>query len=184
MAAPLMPKATAIWLIDNSKLTFEQIAEFCHLHLLEVQAIADGEAAIGMVGYDPIASGQLALTEIQRCELDAAARLQLTPPVTPDTLLGKKGGRYTPVAKRHDKPDAIAWLIKYYPDLNDAQICRLLSTTRNLIKSVRQKTHWNASNIKPRSPVQLGLCSQANLDAVIQENRGAGDTQPTADSNP
>lgn len=183
MAAPLMPKATAIWLIDNTKLTFEQIAEFCHLHLLEVQAIADGEAAIGMVGYDPIASGQLALVEIQRCELDPSARLQLTPPVTPDSLLGKKGGRYTPVAKRHDKPDAIAWIIKYYPDLSDAQICRLLSTTRNLIKTVRQKTHWNTANIKPRSPVQIGLCTQADLDAAIQGIRGVDDNAVAADSS-
>jgi uncharacterized protein len=169
MAAPLMPKATAVWLIDNTKLAFQQIAEFCHLHLLEVQAIADGEAAIGMVGYNPIDSGQLTLAEIQRCERDPNASLILTPPVTPESLLGKKGRRYTPVAKRQDKPDAIAWILKYYPNVTEAQICRLLSTTRSLIKSVRQRTHWNTVNIKPRNPVQLGLCSQVDLDQMLQE---------------
>jgi len=169
MGAPLMPKATAVWLIDNTKLTFQQIAEFCHLHLLEVQAIADGEAAIGMVGYNPIDSGQLTLAEIQRCEPDPQTRLVLTPPVTPESLLGKKSRRYTPVAKRQDKPDAIAWILKYYPDVSEAQICRLLSTTPSLIKAVRQRTHWNAANIKPRNPVQIGLCSQTDLDQVLQE---------------
>lgn len=169
MAAPLMPKATAVWLIDNTKLTFPQIAEFCHLHLLEVQAIADGEAAIGMVGYNPIDSGQLTLAEIQRCEREASASLVLTPPVTPESLLGKKSRRYTPVAKRQDKPDAIAWILKYYPDVPEAEICRLLSTTRSLIKAVRQRTHWNAVNIKPRNPVQVGLCAQTDLDQVLQE---------------
>jgi hypothetical protein len=169
MAAPLMPKATAVWLIDNTKLTFQQVAEFCHLHPLEVQAIADGESAVRMVGYNPIDSGQLTLAEIQRCELDSQAQLFLTPPVTPESLLGKKSRRYTPVAKRQDKPDAIAWVLKYYPDMTEAQLCRLLSTTRSLIKSVRQRTHWNAANIKPRNPVQAGLCSQTDLDQILRE---------------
>lgn len=175
MLVPLMPKATAVWLIDNTKLTFQQIAEFCHLHPLEVQAIADGEAAMGMGGYDPIASSQLTLAEIQRCEADPTARLQIMTPVTPESLLSKKGKRYMPVAKRHDKPDAIAWIIKHYPDVTDAQICRLLATTRNLIKSVRMKTHWNAANIKPKSPVIMGLCEQAALDELIQESKSPED---------
>lgn len=175
MLAPLMPKATAIWLIDNTKLTFQQIAEFCHLHPLEVQAIADGEAAVGMGGYDPIVSAQLTLAEIQRCEADPIARLHIMTPVTPESLLNKKGQRYMPVAKRHDKPDAIAWLIKHCPELTDAQLCRLMATTRNLIKSVRMKTHWNAAHIKPRSPVIMGLCSQAELDELVKQSRSSED---------
>lgn len=171
MTAPLMPKATAVWLIENTSLTFQQIAAFCQLHSLEVQAIADGETAVGMAGFDPIASGQLTLEEIQRCEADAQGILFLSPPMTPESVLKKKSSRYTPVAKRQDKPDAIAWVLKYYPEMNDGQICQLLSTTRNLIKTVRQKTHWNAANIKPRNPVQIGLCNQADLDTAIHAAR-------------
>jgi len=167
MAMPLMPKATAVWLIDNTSLTFEQIAEFCHIHPLEIQAIADGESSVGMTGFNPLTSQQLTLEEIKRCEADKTAKLQLTPPITADSLLGKKKTRYTPVSKRHDRPDAIAWLLKYYPNLTDMQICRLLGTTKPMIHSIRTKTHWNASNIKPRNPVQLGLCTQVELDAAI-----------------
>lgn len=167
MATPLMPKATAVWLIENTKLTFDQIAEFCAIHLLEIQAIADGESSVGMVGFNPITSRQLTLEEIQRCEADSTAHLNLTPPITADSLLGKKKTRYTPVAKRQDRPDAIAWLLKFHPNLTDTQICRLLGTTKPMIKSIRTRTHWNTTNIKPRSPVQLGLCTQSELDAVI-----------------
>lgn len=168
MPTPLMPKATAVWLIENTGLTFEQIAEFCHIHPLEIQAIADGESSVGMVGFNPITSQQLTLDEIKRCEADKTAHLQLTPPITADSLLGKKKGRYTPVAKRQDRPDAIAWLLKFHPHLTDVQICNLLGTTKSMIKSIRTRTHWNTSNIKPRSPVQLGLCTQSELDAVIE----------------
>lgn len=167
MATPLMPKATAVWLIENTSLTFEQIAEFCAIHPLEIQAIADGESSVGMVGFNPITSRQLTIEEIQRCEADKTAHLYLTPPITADSLLGKKKTRYTPVAKRQDRPDAIAWLLKFHPSLTDTQICRLLGTTKPMIKSIRTRTHWNTSNIKPRSPVQLGLCTQSELDAAI-----------------
>lgn len=162
-----MPKATAVWLIENTSLTFDQIADFCHIHQLEVRAIADGEAAVGMLGFDPISSGQLTLAEIHRCEADPKEKLHLTPPVTAESILGKKGGRYTPVSKRQDRPDSIAWLLKFYPELTDLQICRLLGTTKGMIKSVRSRTHWNAANIKPHSPVQVGLCTQAELDQAI-----------------
>lgn len=167
MATPLMPKATAVWLIENTGLTFDQIAEFCAIHPLEIQAIADGESSVGMVGFDPITSRQLTIEEIQRCEADTTARLRLTPPITADSLLAKKRTRYTPVAKRQDRPDAIAWLLKFHPGLTDTQICRLLGTTKPMIKSIRTRTHWNTSNIKPRNPVQLGLCTQSELDAVV-----------------
>lgn len=169
MASPLMPKATAVWLIENTALSFEQIAAFCGLHSLEVQAIADGDVSTGMVGLDPIASSQLSLEEIHRCENDPTARLSLIPPVSADTILGKKRSRYTPVSKRQDRPDAIAWLVKYYPDMTDSQICRLLGTTKPMIKAVKTKTHWNSINIKPRSPVHLGLCSQVELDKAIEK---------------
>ena len=167
MATPLMPKATAIWLIENTKLTFDQIAEFCAIHPLEIQAMADGESSVGMVGFNPVTSRQLTIEEIQRCEADSTAHLQLSPPITADSLLGKKRTRYTPVAKRQDRPDAIAWLLKFHPSLTDTQICRLLGTTKPMIKSIRTRTHWNTSNIKPRNPVQLGLCTQSELDAAI-----------------
>jgi len=168
MQMPLMPKATAVWLIENTGLTFDQIAEFCHIHPLEIQAIADGESSTGMVGFNPITSQQLTAEEIKRCEADSSAHLQLTPPVTADSLLGKKKTRYTPVSKRQDRPDAIAWLLKFYPNLTDTQICQLLGTTKPMIKSIRTRTHWNTSNIKPRNPVQLGLCTQTELDAAIK----------------
>lgn len=169
MTVPLMPKATAVWLIENTTLTFEQVANFCGLHILEVQAIADGEAAVSMIGFDPVTSGQLTAEEIKRCEADSSLSLQLTPPLTADAILGKKTSRYTPVSKRQDRPDAIAWLLKYYPAIPEAQICRLLGTTKNMIIAVRGKTHWNSANIKPRNPVQLGLCTQVELDNLIAQ---------------
>ncbi len=171
MPSPLMPKATAVWLVENTTLTFEQIANFCGLHILEIQAIADGEAAVGMMGMNPITMGQLSQAEIERCEADPTASLHLTPPITAESVLGKKSSKYTPVSKRQDRPDAIAWLLKYCPELSDGQICRLLGTTRPTIHAVRSKTHWNSPNIKPRNPVQIGLCNQAQLDEVITEAR-------------
>jgi hypothetical protein len=166
MALPLMPKATAVWLVENTSLTFEQIAEFCGIHPLEVQAIADGEVAIGIVGQDPIANGQLTREEIQRCEADANARLRLLA-AQAVTHAKTKGARYTPVSKRQDKPDAIAWLIKHHPELSDAQLCKLIGTTKDTIAKVRDRSHWNTANIKPRNPVTLGLCSEPDLEKAV-----------------
>lgn len=168
MAIPLMPKATAVWLIDNTTLTFDQIAEFCGLHPLEVKGIADGEVAIGIVGIDPVANNQLTREEIARCEADREARLKLTVSAVPKPVARAKGARYTPVSKRQDRPDAIAWIIKYHPEISDAQIQKLLGTTKATILSVRGRSHWNAQNIKPRDPVSLGICTQLDLDRAVQ----------------
>ncbi|WP_428247902.1 DUF1013 domain-containing protein [Ferrovibrio sp.] len=167
MALPLMPKATAVWLIDNTKLTFDQIAYFCGLHPLEVKGIADGEVAVGIVGQDPIANNQLTPEEIARCEANPAANLKLLEPTVPLARQKTKGARYTPLSKRQDRPDAIAWLLKYHPEVGDAQVQKLLGTTKATIDSVRSRTHWNAPNIKPRDPVSLGICSQSELDRVL-----------------
>ncbi len=167
MALPLMPKATAVWLVENTSLTFEQIAAFCGLHSLEVQAIADGEVAVGMVGLDPVVNGQLTKTEIERCERNPDLRLRLLVPDLPQPAARSKGPRYTPITKRGDKPDAIAWLIKHHPELSDAQLCRLIGTTKPTIAAVRDRSHWNAANIKPRNPVLLGLCSQRELEEAL-----------------
>lgn len=167
MALPLMPKATAVWLVENTSLSFEQIAAFCGLHSLEVQAIADGEVAVGMVGLDPIVNGQLTKTEIERCEKNEALRLKLLIVDLPQVTARSKGPRYTPITKRGDKPDAIAWLLKQHPELSDAQTCRLIGTTKPTIASVRDRTHWNAANIKTRNPVLLGLCTQRELEEAL-----------------
>lgn len=167
MALPLMPKATAVWLVENTSLSFEQIAAFCGLHSLEVQAIADGEVAVGMVGLDPIVNGQLTKTEIERCEKNEALRLKLLIVDLPQVTARSKGPRYTPITKRGDKPDAIAWLLKQHPELSDAQTCRLIGTTKPTIASVRERTHWNAANIKTRNPVLLGLCTQRELEEAL-----------------
>ncbi len=166
MTLPLMPKATAVWLIDKTALTFTQIAEFCGMHPLEVQAIADGEVAQGINGYDPVANHQVTAAEIRRCEADADARLKLLPSASP---LPKKsrGGRYTPVAKRNDRPDAIAYLLRHFPQISEAQVIKLLGTTKDTIAKVRDRRHWNSANIKPRDPVILGLCSQTDLNAAV-----------------
>jgi hypothetical protein len=167
MALPLMPKATAVWLVENTSLSFEQIAAFCGMHSLEVQAIADGEVAVGMVGLDPIANGQLTKQEIERCEKNQDLRLKLLVADLPQVASRSKGPRYTPITKRGDKPDAIAWLLKHHPELSDAQLCRLIGTTKPTIAAVRDRTHWNVANIKPRSPVMLGLCSQRELEEAL-----------------
>jgi len=167
MALPLMPKATAVWLIDNTKLTFDQIGRFCGLHPLEVKGIADGEVAVGIVGLDPVANGQLAAGEIERCETDAAADLNLLAPSVPLQRQKTKGAKYTPVSKRQDRPDAIAWLLKYHPEVPTAQIQKLLGTTKATIDRVKNHTHPNHANIKPRDPVYLGICSQTELDRVL-----------------
>ncbi len=166
MSLPLMPKATAVWLIDKTALTFTQIAEFCGMHPLEVQAIADGEVAQGIVGYDPVANSQVTAAEIARCEKDEGARLKLLAPVNPPPKKGR-GARYTPVAKRNDRPDAIAFVLRNFPQLSEAQVVKLLGTTKDTIQKVRERSHWNSSNIKPRDPVILGLCSQTDLNSMV-----------------
>ena len=168
MTLPLMPKATAVWLIEKTALTFTQIAEFCGMHPLEVQAIADGEVAQGIVGYDPVANIQVTADEIKRCEKDDTLRLKLLPSASPQPKRGR-GARYTPVAKRNDRPDGIAFIIRNYPQLTEAQVGKLMGTTKDTIHKVRDRTHWNSSNIKPRDPVILGLCSQTDLNAAINQ---------------
>jgi hypothetical protein len=171
MNAPLMPKATAVWLVDNTALTFDQIAEFCGLHALEVQAIADEEVAIGMQGLDPIANGQLTREEISRCEGDTSLRLEMAANDIPIPEARSKGPRYTPLSKRQDKPDAVAWLLRHYPELSDAQIGRLIGTTKPTINSIRDRTHWNSPNLRPRSPVEIGLCTMDELESNLQTAR-------------
>ena len=171
MNIPLMSKATAIWLIDNTTLTFEQIAEFCGLHPLEVQGIADGEVAKGIIGVDPIVNGQLTKEEIKRCEKNITAKLELsgnTIKVMKEQNKTKKKNRYTPVARRQDKPNAIAWILKNCPEITERQIVKLIGTTKATINSVKDKTHWNFSNVKPKDPVLLGLCSQTDLNITYE----------------
>ena len=174
MKLPLMPKASAVWLVENTALTFEQIAAFCGMHALEVQGIADGEVAIGIAGLDPVANGQLTREELARCEADKSARLQLLDTSLPAPVVRTKGARYTPVSKRQERPSAIAWLLRHHGDLSDAQIGRLVGTTKSTIDKVRDRTHWDMQNIKPQSPVTLGLCSQEQLDSALDRiNRAA-----------
>jgi uncharacterized protein len=179
MVLPLMPKATAVWLVEHTSLTFEQIAAFCGLHALEVQAIADGEVATMMQGLDPIANGQITKEEIERCETDPKLRLKISDHAHPVAPSRSKGPKYTPISKRQDKPDAISWILKNHPELSDAQISRLIGTTKPTIAAVRDRTHWNSPNIKPRNPVAIGLCSQADLEAaVFQARRHTGGVAP------
>jgi hypothetical protein len=166
-----MPKATAVWLVDNTTLSFAQISEFCGLHDLEIQAIADGEVAIGMVGRDPIANGELTKEEIARCEADPAAHLRLQVHNRPQPVTRAGGPRYTPVAKRQDRPDAIAWLLKNHPELQDSQIAKLVGSTKSTIQAIRDRTHWNSANIKQRDPITLGLCSLRDLNAAVEKAR-------------
>ena len=182
MAVPLMPKATAVWLVENTSLTFEQIADFCGLHPLEVQGIADGEVAIGIVGLDPALNGQLTREEILRCEADPAARLKMAKHDIPLPAPRTKGPRYTPVSKRQDKPDAVAWLVRHHPELTDAQISKLIGTTKQTIAAVRDRTHWNSPNLRPRDPVLLGLCSQNDLNNAVLRARKAQEKAAAAKS--
>ncbi len=170
MSDILMPKATAVWLIDNTTLTFDQIADFCGLHHLEVKGIADGDVAENMRGVDPISGGELTREQIQKAEDDADYRMKVAASKIAHIPQPKrKGARYTPVARRGDKPDAIAWFIRNHPEVTDPQISKLIGTTKSTITNVREKTHWNSENIKPVDPVTLGLCSQIELDEVIQK---------------
>ena len=166
--APLMPKATAVWLVENTSLTFDQIADFCVLHPLEVKGIADGEVAAGIKGHDPITSGQLTRDEIARAEKNSGYRLQLAKSkVTLPEIKKVRGPRYTPLSRRQDRPNAILWLVRNHPELKDAQIMRLVGTTKATLQAVRDRTHWNSSGLSPLDPVTLGLCSQMDLDLEV-----------------
>jgi uncharacterized protein len=169
MNKPLMPKATAVWLVDNTTLSFAQIADFCGLHELEVQGIADGDVAAGVKGFDPVANNQLDPIEIERGEKDPGYRLKLkfNPAAVGEEK--RRGPRYTPLSKRQDRPAAILWLVKFHPELSDGQIGKLVGTTKPTIQSIRERTHWNIANIQPIDPVALGLCRQSELDAAVQQ---------------
>jgi uncharacterized protein len=176
MDKPLMPKATAVWLIDNTRLTFDQIADFCGLHPLEVKGIADGEVGAGIRGLDPIGQGMLTRAELERCEKDLKSRLSIARSVASTVKPPKRREpRYTPLSKRQDRPDAIAWLLRHHPELGDVQICKLLGTTKNTVQAVRDRTHWKSQEIRPRDPVLLGLCQQIELDDAIARAHAEAD---------
>ena len=162
---PLMPHATATWLVDNTGLSFDQIAEFCGLHILEVQAMADDLAGSKYTGRDPVHAGELTQAEIERGQDDPSYVLKMQK--APLEVTRTKGPRYTPVSKRQDKPDGIAWILRNHPEITDAQIGKLIGTTRTTIAAIRDRSHWNIANIQPKDPVTLGLCSQRELDAIV-----------------
>ncbi|WOI56643.1 DUF1013 domain-containing protein [Palleronia sp. LCG004] len=166
---PIMAKATAVWLVDNTTLTFKQVADFCSLHELEVQGIADGDVAAGVKGFDPVSNNQLTQDEIDRAEKDPTHRLKLkfNPAAVGEEK--RRGPRYTPLSKRQDRPASILWLVKFHPELADAQISRLVGTTKPTIQAIRERTHWNINNIEPIDPVALGLCKQSELDQQVQK---------------
>jgi hypothetical protein len=180
MAQPLMPHATASWLVDNTALSFPQIAEFCGLHILEVQAIADDMAATKLTGRDPVRAGELTMAEIEKGQKDPNYRLVMQK--GPDQQRRTKGPRYTPVSKRQDKPDGIAWIIRNHPEVSDGQISKLIGTTRTTIAAIRDRTHWNIANIVPKDPVTLGLCSQRELDAVVAKAAKAAGIEAQTDT--
>lgn len=167
---PLMPKATAVWLVENTALSFDQIADFCGLHILEVQGIADGDVAAGIRGKDPITGGELSRDEIKAAEADPNHRLKLLKSkVRLPEIKAKKAARYTPTSRRQDRPNAIQWLVKSHPELKDSQIIKLVGTTKPTITQIRERTHWNSANLVPQDPVTLGLCTQTDLDAEVQK---------------
>ena len=184
---PLMPHATASWLVDNTALSFEQIAEFCGLHILEVNAMADDLASSKYTGRDPVRSGELTMAEIEKGQNDPSYSLVMQK--APAQVSRTKGPRYTPVSKRQDKPDGIAWLLRNHPEISDGAICKLIGTTRNTIQAIRERSHWNISEIQPKDPVTLGLCSQRELDAIVAraakkaglEDKAADDTRFAGD---
>ncbi len=169
MNKPLMAKATAVWLVDNTTLSFKQIAEFCGMHELEVQGIADGDVAGGVKGFDPIANNQLEQIEIDRGQRDPLYRLKLKYNAAAVGEEKRRGPRYTPLSKRQDRPASILWLVKFHPELSDGAIGKLVGTTKPTIESIRERTHWNINNITPVDPVALGLCKQSELDAAVQQ---------------
>ncbi len=166
---PIMAKATAVWLVDNTTLSFAQIGEFCGLHPLEVQGIADGDVAAGVKGFDPIANNQLVPEEIEKAEKDPAYRLKLKFYAAAVGEEKRRGPRYTPLSKRQDRPASILWLVKFHPELSDGQVSKLVGTTKPTIQAIRERTHWNINNIDPIDPVALGLCKQSELDAAVQK---------------
>ncbi len=179
----LMPKATAVWLVDNTALSFDQIAGFCRLHPLEVKAIADGDAAQGIKGLDPIATGQLSREEITKAERSPDYRLKISDPKVRVPEAKRKGARYTPLSKRQDRPNAILWLVRNHPELKDAQISRLVGTTKSTIDQVKNRSHWNASNLTPMDPVSLGICSQIDLDLEVERSsKGRPSVEVTGDT--
>ena len=182
MATPLlMPKATAVWLVDNTALSFEQIAAFCGLHPLEVQGVADGDVAGGIMGVNPIQNGQLTREEIQKAETDPSYRMKMSEPKVRVAAAKRKGPRYTPISRRNERPGAIKWLLRNHPELKDAQIMRLVGTTKSTIDSVREGTHWNTANIVAMDPVTLGLCSQMDLDLEVKRASKGSMTPDEAD---
>lgn len=182
MALPLMPKATAVWLVENTTLSFEQIGAFCGMHPLEVQGIADGEVATGIIGQDPITSGQLTREELEIAQANPKHQLSLSSKSAAFLQKKSKGARYTPVARRQDKPEAIAWILKHHPYLPDSKIVKLIGTTKKTIDSIKQRTHWNINNIKAKDPVLLGLCMQMHLDEMVKKYRPAHlDAAPVVD---
>ena len=180
MVQPLMPHATAAWLVDNSALSFIQIADFCGLHILEVQAIADDTAATKLTGRDPVRAGELTHAEIDKGQADPDHALQMHK--APDPVTRTKGPRYTPVSKRQDKPDGINWIIRNHPEVTDGQISKLIGTTRTTIAAIRDRTHWNMANIQPKDPVTLGLTSQRELDAAVTKAQKAAGTPARTDT--
>jgi hypothetical protein len=168
-ATPLMPKATAVWLVENTSLSFEQIGRFCNLHELEVKAIADGEAALTIKGLDPVLTGQLTREDIDRAQKDPSYHLRVADSKVRVPVAKRRGPRYTPVSRRQDRPNAILWLLRNHPELKDAQIMRLVGTTKPTIESIRSRTHWNANSLSPMDPVTLGLCSQIDLDFEVEK---------------
>ncbi|SDI86149.1 DUF1013 domain-containing protein [Aliiruegeria lutimaris] len=169
MNKPIMAKATAVWLVDNTTISFKQIADFCGLHELEVQGIADGDVAAGVKGFDPVANNQLDQIEIERAEKDPLHKLKLKFNAAAVGEEKRRGPRYTPLSKRQDRPNSILWLVKFHPELTDGQISKLVGTTKPTIQSIRERTHWNIANMQPIDPVALGLCKQSELDAVVQK---------------
>ena len=168
MNLPLMPKATAIWLVENTSLSFKQIANFCGMHELEIKGIADGEVGAGIKGLNPISNNQLTKEEIERCSDDSDLELQIiTNEISAKTEQSKKKKKYTPLSKRQDRPDAVYWLIRNHPELKDSQVARLVGSTKSTIDAIRNRTHWNMSNIRPQDPIGLGLCRQIELDEAI-----------------
>ena len=169
MAKPIMAKATAVWLVDNTTLTFKQVADFCELHELEVQGIADGDVAADVKGFDPISNNQLTRDQIKEAEDDPKQKLKLKFYAAAVGEEKRRGPRYTPLSKRQDRPASILWLVKFHPELADSQISKLVGTTKPTIQALRERTHWNIANIQPIDPVALGLCKQTELDAAVQK---------------
>ena len=181
MPLPLMPKATAVWLIENTTLSFQQIAEFCGLHVLEVQGIADEEVAVGIKGKNPIASGELTSENISECENDVSKKLELQfTKIISSSRKKRKSPRYTPLSRRQDRPNAISWLLKFHPELSDPQISKLIGTTKSTITQIRERSHWNIQNVTQKDPIMLGLCSQNDLESIVIKARKSERWQDTS----